>query len=589
MKTLSLYIITVSILLVSCERKTETVKQIIDKAVTYIYENIDEAKVNNLTNEDIISLFSKEQLNILSTKYWYFDANTTVVVSVMRCKGQSIVPFWLAESGFKKTDLTVKNEYYEYEVWQKEFPAGKVGLGINGFDDYNKHYFVSVKQVKESDELLLSNFYPKNQFVSEMKNGAFTYHDWDELVLTEVPEQLEGGKLLTTVRGRAREAHLINAFRNTIYPSSEKPDQIMLTWSDNPETTQSVQWRTNNTSKKGIVRYWKEGDKNSYSEQSALLKVMEDRLLYNDRYINRFTALMENLEPDTKYNYIVGNPETAVWSDTAEFKTAVDTTGSFSFVYFGDTHRSPHWGKLINDAYKKHPEAAFYTIAGDMVSTGLYRNEWDEFFKYCSGVIKNRPLMATPGNHDDQNGLGAWMYTDFFDLPTDGPENIPPEYTYSFEYENTLFLMIASTQPIKEQSSWIEKKLKESDAKWKFVMFHFPPFSADEDYPIIRTEWGPLFDKYHVDIVFSGHVHYYMRSKPMYAEQVVNNPSQGTIYIISIAIPGRKLDLPEKEFVDERYTNGDYYYQKIDINKDTLVYRAINSKGEIIDSFEIEK
>ncbi|MEN8248087.1 MAG: metallophosphoesterase family protein [Bacteroidota bacterium] len=578
------------LLLISCSQNPKSVKDVIDSAVSHIYNTVSNDELNTLTNEDVLNLFSEDELEILSTKYWMFDINTLSIVSIMLKEGQSVVPFWLHEKGFQKTELIVKNEYTTYEVWQKEFPAGNVGLGINGFDNQNRHYFVTVQAVDKSKELILSNFFPKNQFVSTMNIGSFTYHDWDELVLTEVPKELKGGKLLTTIRGRASEAYLINAFRETKFPSSDKPDQIMLTWSNNPETTQSIQWRTNTNSKNGVVRYWEsELDKNTYNQVDAGLKTMEDRMLQNDRYINRYTAFIENLKSGTKYNYIVGNPNTESWSDISEFNTAPDTSAPFSFIYLGDIHRSPHSGELINNSYTRFPDVDFYTQGGDMVGTGLYRNDWDEFFEYSSDVLKNKSLMTVPGNHDDQKGLGAWMYADLFDLPDNGPENIPPEYTYSFNYGNALFLMIASTLPIKEQTSWIENELKNTDAKWKFVIFHFPPFSADEDYPIIRKNWGSLFDKYHVDIVFSGHVHYYMRSKPMYDEKVVKDPSQGTIYVISVALPGRKLELPEKDFVDIRYSAGDYYYQKIDITGNKLTYNTYNFKGEICDSLEIKK
>ena len=422
-----------------------------------------------------------------------------------------------------------------------------------------------------------------------MKVGAFTYHDWDELVLLEVPEPLIGGKLLTTIRGRAREAHLINAFRETKFPSSEKPDQIMLTWSKDSRTTQSIQWRTNSDISKGVVRYWKAGSNgNDFKEISADLDVIEDRLLQNDRYINRYTADIENLEQGTTYNYKVGDPETDNWSAAAEFKTAPDSSAPFSFIYFGDTHKSPHWGKLINKAYSRFPDAAFYSIGGDLVSTGLHRDDWDQFFEYSSDVIKNRPLMSTLGNHDDQNGLGAWMYTELFDLPMNGPADLPKEYLYSFEYSDALFIMLAATLPIREQTAWLEDQLKNSNAKWKFAMFHFPPYSYEEDYPVIRKEWGDLFDKYHVDMVFSGHVHYYMRSKPMYAQKPAKSPSDGTIYVISIAVPNRDRPMTEEDFVEVRFA-GEYLYQKIDINEDELTFNAYNIEGEVLDSFKINK
>ncbi len=502
-----------SLLFLFCSENPKSVKDVIDKAVTHIYQTMNKEEIKNLTNDDVIKLFTDDELKILATKYWMFDVNVPVIVSVMRSEEQAIVPFWLTQYGFKKTDLVVKNKFNTFEVWQKEFPAGRVGLGISGFDGFGRHYFVSVQPVNKNDKLILSNFFPENQYVGVMDVGAFTYHDWDELVLTEVPESLKGGQLLTTIRGRATEAHLLGAFRDTPFPSSEKPDQIMLTWSKDPKTTQSIQWRTNTSVKKGVVRYWLEGyDEESFSEVAAEIKVIEDRLLENDRYINRYTTVIENLKPETKYNYKVGDPETNNWSSIAEFITAPESPTPFSFVYFGDTHRSPHWGKLINDAYKRFPNTAFYTIGGDIVSTGLHRDDWDQLFEYSADVIKNRPLMPALGNHDDQNGLGAGMFTDLFDLPKNGPANLPKEYLYSFEYSDALFIMLAIDLPIREQTAWLEEQLKNSNAKWKFAIFHFPPYVSVDNYPVIRKEWGDLFDKYHVDIVFSGHVHYYMRS-----------------------------------------------------------------------------
>ena len=573
----------------SCSNNNRSVKDVIDDTVTQMYKSMSREELNALTNDKVISLFSKDELEILATKYWMFDLNVPSIVSIMRDKAQKITPYWLEGFGFHKTKMIAKNEYNTYEVWQKEFPAGRVGLGINGFDGHGKHYFVSISPVDKNDELALSNFYPENQYVAEMEVGAFTYHDWDELVLLEVSEPLRGGKLLTTIRGRAREAHLINAFRETKFPSSKIPDQIMLTWSKDPRTSQSIQWRTNTNVKSGVVKYWKKGEEENKSKMvEAKVNVLEDRLLQNDRYINRYTAIIEDLESATLYYYKVGDPKSSNWSDISEFKTAPHPSTPFSFVYFGDTHKSPHFGELINKAYNRFPETAFYSIGGDIVSTGLYRDDWDQLFQYSSDVIRNRPLMSVLGNHDDQNGLGAWMYTDLFDLPTNAPADLPKEYLYSFEYSDALFLMLAATLPIKEQTAWIEDQLKNSNAKWKFAMFHFPPYSYEEDYPVIRKKWGDIFDKYHVDMVFSGHVHYYMRSKPMHAQKPVKSPSDGTIYVISIAVPNRVHPMTDEDFVEVRLA-GEYLYQKIDINGNVLTFNAYNADGKIVDSFKINK
>jgi hypothetical protein len=44
--------------------------------------------------------------------------------------------------------------------------------------------------------------------------------------------------------------------------------------------------------------------------------------------------------------------------------------------------------------------------------------------------------MPVPGNHDSQDGLGAWMYKEMFSLPENGPTGQPSEMTYAFNYQN---------------------------------------------------------------------------------------------------------------------------------------------------------
>src|SRR5690606_1980502 len=111
--------------------------------------------------------------------------------------------------------------------------AGKVELGINGFDRHNFVYFTVVKSVKADQPLVIEPIFPEHQIVNTLTKGSYTYFDWDELVITELPADLEGATLLATNRGRSREAHMIHdAFRETDFPSSDTIDQILLTWSD---------------------------------------------------------------------------------------------------------------------------------------------------------------------------------------------------------------------------------------------------------------------------------------------------------------------------------------------------------------------
>ena len=196
--------------------------------------------------------------------------------------------------------------------------------------------------------------------------------------------------------------------------------------------------------------------------------------------------------------------------------------------------------------------------------------------------------MPVPGNHDRQDGLGAQLYYDLFSLPKNGPPKVDAEASYSFEYGNALFLMIDATSEVADHTTWIEEKLSSTKATWKFVMFHFPPYNFEEPYLDIQQAWVPLFDKYHVDMVMGGHIHYYMRSRPMHAGEVVSSFDKGTVYAISISIPSHHNAMKPEAYAATQFDNG-YFFQTIDIDHDILTYKAIDSNGVIKDQFVITK
>lgn len=558
-----------------------------DGVMTRLYAEIPPEEFGSVDDSFMISFLADEEKHVLSTRYQYFRVNVPVTVSLMRDQAQRQLPFWLEPSGFKKTDMLVKNEEYTYEVWQKDFDEGLVELGVNGFDKHRPVYFVSVAPRDKEASLTVTDVYPSTYNSDTLRVGAFTYHDWSGLELTEVPQALQNQLYFTTVRGRAREAHVIDAFRATPHPSSAKPDELLLTWSESPKTTINIQWRNSGDVNDGFVRYWKKGSTDTTRVHATKLS-LDDRLLYNDRYVNRFTAGLKGLQPGTSYLYQAGAGSPGVWSDVASFTTEAEELKPFSFVWFGDTHFFPDSGKIVSRAMRENPDAAFYSVAGDNVSTGLYRDEWDRYFYRSGTLFANKPLMPVPGNHDRQDGLGAKLYTDLFALPLNNPEGVDQELSYYFEYGNALFIMIDATSDVEDHTPWIDRILSNTKAKWKFVMFHFPPYNFEEPYFDIQQEWVPLFDKYHVDMVMGGHIHYYMRSKPMNGGKVVNDYSKGTVYAISISIPSKHDQLGPEPYAVKQYAEG-YFYQRVEVGPHELTYKAVDSEGVVRDQFSIRK
>jgi len=567
-----------------------SVNEAMDGVVTRLYATMTPAQLDALDDAAIRALLTPEEKKAFATQFWSFDVNVPVVVSVMHEVTQAIAPFWLAESGFKKTELRARNEEMEYEVWQKSFDAGRVGLGVNGFDKHRPQYFVCVGPQTPGAKLEVSQFFPIDQKVDTMRVGATIYHDWTELVLTVVPEKLKGQVLLPTIRGRAREAHLIGAFRKTEFPSSEKPDMILLTWAGDPKTTQTVQWRTNTTVEAGTVRYREKAAPDSmWIEAPAEKAKIEDRLLANDRYVHHFTATLSGLKPATAYSYTVGSANETQRSEPAEFITAPDGPAPFTFIFMSDVHNSPESAKLLADAYKRFPQAAFQTISGDLVKTGQYRNDWDELFGRSQDFYRNRVVAPSMGNHDDIDGLGADLYLGLFGLPSNGALKVERERSYSFRYGNALFLMLDCTAVVEDQTAWLEYQLSHTDATWKFAVFHFPPYAPDDSYPDIRKEWCSLFDKYHVDMVMSGHVHYYLRTFPMNNGQRAASPAAGTVYLVSFSVNEKQRRDRNPEYAEKSDFSGMALYQAITIDGNKLSEQTIGFDGAVRDEFTIQK
>jgi len=564
-----------------------------DDIVTRLYATMDMNELLKIDHATVVKLITDEERKVLATKYWYFEVNVPVIVSVMRNTDQKVVPFWLPEAGFKKTDLLVTNsEDWEYEVWQKEFDAGRVELGINGFGKHRTHYFVTVGPQVAGNTVEIYNQFPEQYSVGIMREGAFFYHDWNTLVVKALPQMLRGHKILTTTRGRAREAHLVGGFRQTAWPSTKEPTQVILTWSEDPKNSQTVQWRTSTDVLGGVVRYKEKGSAGEYLEVEASHEIIENLLLANDRYCHRHTAVIRSLKPATTYMYQAGNPD--AWSSEAEFITAPDSVVPFTFISFGDTHKKKGWGEMLEKTLVRHPQTAFYTIAGDLVDTGQYRDDWDQFFAYSSMVFNQRPIMPTIGNHDNIDGLGPAMYLSQFGLPENGPSHLERGRAYSFNYSNAFFIFLDCTASIADQAAWLEEQLAKSEATWKFAVFHFPPYNFEEPYPDIKSLWGNLFDKYHLDFALEGHIHYYMRSHPIQHEKPVASPADGTIHVISIAVPSRpgsryeRKTLPPADYAAVQF-RGIQLYQTLDIDGDKLTYRAYDADGNIKDELVIEK
>ncbi|HOZ45821.1 MAG TPA: metallophosphoesterase family protein [Candidatus Hydrogenedentes bacterium] len=389
-------------------------------------------------------------------------------------------------------------------------------------------------------------------------------------------------------------AYATTAPRSTDYPSAAQPDQVCLTWSGDPTTTQTVQWRAAPSVTQGVVEYRKSAESEEHRlSATAQSTTIDDPLVSNDPSNRRFTAVLTGLEPATTYTYRVGDPAGNLWSDWHEFRTAPSEPGAFSFAYLGDVQVGwSAWGGLLRQVVETQPQTAFFIIAGDLANRGNDRDDWDSFFGRTEGVFDSRPLLPVIGNHDCAKLAKPEMYLQFFALPENGPPALTPERAYRLDYGNALFVVLDSNLSPVEQRSWLEEQLADTSNTWRFVVYHHPAYSSapHRNNKLVREQWGDLFDRYHVDMVLQGHDHAYLRTPPMNNRHKVDSPAEGTIYVV--AVSGSKY-YPQE---DRDYTavglEDTSTYQIIDIQTeptDTLTYRAYNQMGRVIDEVVIEK
>jgi hypothetical protein len=136
---------------------------------------------------------------------------------------------------------------------------------------------------------------------------------------------------------------------------------------------------------------------------------------------------------------------------------------------------------------------------------------------------------------------------------------------------------------------WLDNDLRTTRQFWKIVYFHYPPFATgnnvnDRESTWVRTYMVPLFDKYGVQLVFSGHEHSYQRSVPMrYSNKVA--AGIGTNYFTSGG--GGAILYPTPEIPNVAFARSDYHYLRVEVQGSRIMVRSIRQDGIELDNFVI--
>jgi 3',5'-cyclic AMP phosphodiesterase CpdA len=351
---------------------------------------------------------------------------------------------------------------------------------------------------------------------------------------------------------------------------------VRLTWTRDPRTTQTITWQSR--AQAGEVRFGSSGGK--------LLTTVEAKStpVFTWSHGVFHEATLTGLTSDTAYDYQIRSGD-ARWTERRTFHTApASDEAVFTFLAGSDTKGGRD---VIIQLLKLFQEDAprFMVYFGDAPHTGGLAPHWERWFQAVESFASRLPIMQSLGNHevgDDPELVNFRVY------------NALPGYEayYSFDYGPVHFVCLDTESNLyPEQLGWLEKDLAATNKPWKVVYLHRPLFSSgtvhgsDED---LRNVIGPIFSKFRVNLVFSGHDHLYERSHPINLLHASHAPvgsyRSGTCYVVSGCAGAGLYDAKGGQWWTAALKTKVHHLCRIQVNgSKSMTLEAVDLRGEVFD------
>jgi len=189
----------------------------------------------------------------------------------------------------------------------------------------------------------------------------------------------------------------------------------------------------------------------------------------------------------------------------------------------------PHWGadtadagartRILEGIAASKPDAFF--MLGDTVETGNSATQWNFALSDLEALIPNVPLRPILGNHDALFG-GQYLYRKAF-YPKGFSSDSGSPYYWSINAGSATVVALDLPWGTEmfgaRQRAWLEKTLAAADPRKPLIVIsHSYFYASGYDDPDFGSPWYdhyqnipalvPIFEKYGVDLVVSGHNHY---------------------------------------------------------------------------------
>jgi hypothetical protein len=250
--------------------------------------------------------------------------------------------------------------------------------------------------------------------------------------------------------------------------------------------------------------------------------------------------------------------------------------GALRFAVIGDSGTGdPQQYQVASEMAAYHGLFPFELVV--MVGDNIYGSDSPDDYKrkferpYQPLLDAGVKFYACLGNHDNTNER---FYKPF---------NMGGQRFYTFQPKKGVrFFALDSNYLDKEELDWLDRELSNSGSDWKIAFFHHPLYSSGMFHgPSVdkRQVLEPILYKYSVNLVLSGHEHFYERIKPQNGIYYFISGGAGKLRVHNI----RKTDLTEKGF------DTDHHFVMFEIDQDDVYFQAISRTGVTVDSGVIHR
>jgi len=381
--------------------------------------------------------------------------------------------------------------------------------------------------------------------------------------------------------------------------NGQAPTRITLNLTDDPSTSMAVTWRTLEEVEHPQVSYAPASAWIEFAAEARSIDATSTRLNIDSvQAVYHHSVDIRGLSPGTEYLYRVGCD--SEWSEWNPFTTADIDNSPFEFVFFGDPQEGikEFVSRVFRKALMVAPKARFWLFTGDLVPKPERDKYWDEWFNAGNFIFSIIPGIMTPGSHEyyyrkaDRTKVHEFtrLWNVHFTLPENGIQGLA-ERSYFVDYQGVRIIMLDGQSKREEQAEWMDNLLKNNPNRWTIAAVHQPIFSMgkNRDEKETHDAFMPIFDKYGLDLVLTGHDHVYARSHKLYNDEVVTDKETGTVYVVSVS--GAKAYPLSFRYGHLMARTGQniQLFQVISVDDNVLSFKAYTVMGKLFDHFDMEK